>query len=369
MSVTERAAIVNRGSIRLGPGHVFGWPLPGSEITALNLARELSNLGHVVSYYGDAAADAHFGAVTLRPAADLGRLADGPDLCLIWLRDYFAPIDVFRQFPRARHILLGEDSVADLTALARRPPAELARHLRAYLPRFQAVTFASRWHLRDWRDGFGLDLPNASVIYNLASHVPWSETPPAAAPDSVVHSSHPRKAIAAVAAVARVRGASVTCLSSPRLYQDESCRILVPAGDGRWRDHGSFAQFTSAHADYLALVGPVSVARIREVIGGFAILLHPDYSGETGATTVIEAIRLGLIPVVSDLAALPELVASAGIVVPGPSHTGEFARRCASAVDRAAADGAAAFAAGRRSARQLLDTAPIVDRWRELLTR
>jgi glycosyltransferase involved in cell wall biosynthesis len=369
MAVTRCVAVVNRGSIRLGPGHPFSSPLPGSEVTALNLARELSNLGYAVSYYGSATADAHFGAVALKPVTELHRVTDSPDLCLIWLRDYFVPLELFEKFSHARHILLGEDSVGDLMAFTHRSPSGLAAHLQSYLPRFEAVTFASKWHLRNWRDGFGLTMDNASVIYNLASHVPWTDIPPSGATGTVVHSSHPRKALAAVAAVARERRSTVTCLSDPRLYQDDSCRIVVPLGHDKWRDHGTFAQFTSANTACLSLAGPISVAQMSDFIGGFTILLHPDYSGETGATTVIEAIRRGLIPVVSNLGALPELVASAGIVVPGPSHTDEFARRCAAAVDRAATDGTAAFAAGRQNARQILDTGPILTRWLELITR
>jgi hypothetical protein len=286
---------------------------------------------------------------------------------VIWLRDYSVTPEMFERFSLARHILLGEDSVRDLISITRRPSPELAAHLPSYLSCFTAVTFASEWHLNNWRDGFGLKIKNARVIYNLASHVPWVESPPVVPCDTVVHTSHPRKALVAVTAVARARKSRITCLSDPKLYQDDSCYILVPIGNGKWHNYGTFAQFIEARADYLRMAGPLSVSQMPGFLSGFGILLHPDYSEETGATAVIEAIRRGLIPVVSDVGALPELVAAAGVVVPGPPHTDEFAHRCAAAVDRTAADGAAAFAAGRQRARRVLDTPPILARWLELI--
>jgi glycosyltransferase involved in cell wall biosynthesis len=362
----DALVIVNRGSIRLPSGDPLDAALPGSEVVVLNLARELSARGVAVSYYGLAAPDARIDGVAIRDPAALAELTDAPGLRILWLRDYAVPDAVFDRFPLSRHVLLSEDSVCDMTVILRTPADVLAARLPSYLDRFAAVVFASRWHLADWRSGFGFQPANAAVIYNLASHVPWRAGPPPAPARRILHTSHPRKALAAVAMVAaRLAGHGfvVECTGDPSLYQDPSCRIICPDQAGGWASLGTFADFAAAQSGVLSFRPPASLRAMADLLDGAGILLHPDYTGETGATTVIEALRRGLIPVVSDLGALPELVGQAGIVVAGRAGTEAFADLCAAAIlALSEADREDMFRA-RSMIAPVIDTEPVLAAW------
>lgn len=368
MGAGPRVVIVNRGSIVLPPGDPWSVPLPGSEVVVLNLARALAERGVPVCYVG-----AHRGSVVpgvvFRPVDDLAAVADGPEVRVVWLRDYAAPEHTFARLPRARHYLLTQDSSDDLRALTRWPVERIRERLVAIAEAATGVVFASEWHRRDWRDRLGVDVPRGRVIHNLAAHVPWRPTPADAPPHRIVHTSHPRKALAAVAAVAArlvPDGFQVTCLSDPALYQESACRVVRPGASGPV-NLGSFADFAAGHAAVLSFRPPVASARIGDLLDGHRILLHPDYSGEVGATTVLEALRRGLIPVVSDLGALPELVGDAGVVVPGPSWSDDFADRCAERLRRLREADCAELERARRALSSRYGDAALLAHWSDLL--
>ncbi|CAM3352918.1 glycosyltransferase [Stackebrandtia soli] len=360
----SRLAIVNRGSIALAAGDPFSAPLPGSEVVALNIARAFADRGAIVTYYGLSAAGTRVPRVAIEPVSALPRLPDGDDLTVLWLRDYATTVpDV--ALPSARHVLLTEDSANDLRAIFRSDLATVASHVRSALPRYDATVFASRWHRDDWGERLGLDPHSSVVVHNLAAHVPWRDRP-ATVPTRVVHTSHPRKALAAVIAIARLTDLDVTVSAHPSLYQDDHCRVIHPDGSGGWVDRGRFADVAAA-SPWTRFTAPRPVAEMAAFLDGFDILLHPDYTEETGATTVIEALRRGLLPVVSDRGALPELVGNAGLVIDGDSWTADYACRCADALAALTSSDMERYGAARAGRRADLGDESIVAQWAQVL--
>lgn len=230
MSDRPRVVIVNRGSIILPPGDPLSAPLPGSEVVAINLAHGLAASGVPVTYIGNHRGSTLTG-VQFRQVTELASVPDGTDLRVVWLRDYAAPDVTFARFPQARHFLLSEDSADDLRALSRWPVARIRARLHDIAAAANGVVFASEWHRTDWESRLGVRVPRGRVIYNLASHVPWRLDPPDAPRHRIIHTSHPRKALAAVAEIATrlvPDGFEVTCLSNPSLYQEESAGSCAP---------------------------------------------------------------------------------------------------------------------------------------------
>ena len=368
MSDRPRVVIVNRVSIILPPGDPLSAPLPGSEVVAINLAHGLAASGVPVTYIGNHRGSTLTG-VQFRQVTELASVPDGTDLRVVWLRDYAAPDVTFARFPQARHFLLSEDSADDLRALSRWPVARIRARLHDIAAAANGVVFASEWHRTDWESRLGVRVPRGRVIYNLASHVPWRLDPPDAPRHRIIHTSHPRKALAAVAEIATrlvPDGFEVTCLSNPSLYQEESRRIVRPSPQGPI-NLGTFADFAAAHRRVLRFQAPVPPRRIIDLRDRHGIFLHPDYSGEVGATTVIEAIRRGTIPVVSDFGALPELVADAGIVISGPAWSDEFADRCADAIRQLRHVDVTTFEKGRRALIARFSDDALLAQWRDLL--
>ncbi|QSB04344.1 glycosyltransferase [Natronoglycomyces albus] len=366
---TPQVVIVNRSDIVLGGEDPFSHPLPGSEVVVLNLARQLAGLGIEVHYYGRFSGQPRVSTVKFKPVKHIGDIEDGPHVRLLWLRDYSAPDEMFSRLSQARHVLLTEDSSLDMVAIHRQTMPVIGKRLRPYLERFDAVVFASQWHRDNWRRDFLYSEATSRVIYNLTSHVPWEETPPTVARQRIVHTSHPRKALAAVAKIAHTatkRGFTIDCFADPRLYQEETCRVIYPNGRGGWVDAGPFAQYAQSCRD-LRFRPSSSVNDMAGLLREHAIFLHPDYTGETGCNTVIEALRAGLVPVVSDQGALPELVGSAGLVLASEPWSEEFPATWTTALEDLVECQWDKLVAARHERRQTLDTEPIVQAWTDVL--
>lgn len=368
-AVGQRVALVNRGSISLPSGHPFGAPLPGSEVAAINLAEALAADGFDVTYFGAHDPNAHIDRVRIASVEHIWDEPDGADLRIVWLRDYRHTNQSIRHFRQARQILWTEDSARDMRKFYRGQPLQPTQVLPTYTERFDAVVFASKWHRDDWGAMLGIQPSNWHVIYNSVRHTSWASRREPTWPARVVHTAHPRKALAAVAAVAeRIHrlGYSVTCCSSPELYQDDQCRIIVPT-EGGFRSLGSFAEFTAAHGGALEMVPPNPVAGQAAFLDGFDVLLHPDYTEETGANVVLEAMRRGLVPIVSSVGALPEIVEGAGIVIDGKPWTDEFADACSRSILELDGTRLDELASRRTSAAAKFADGAVVDAWRRLL--
>ncbi len=364
---SPRIVIVNRGSIGVDPNDPLAFPLPGAEVVMINLARALAAAGLDVSYLSPATAGCSAGVV-FAPLEALDEVADGTDLRVIWMRDYNAPSQLFDRLPLATHVLMTGDSVQDMTHLYRRPRADIGAHLARYLSRFHSIVFASPWHVTNWREGFELPLENGHGIYNLATHVEWSSGPSPGSLAQIAHTSHPRKALGAVAGVMRRLAAAgqsftCTCFGAPSLYQDDSCQVVQPSERGAV-SLGSFSEFVEANRDVLQFRPPAAVNQIGSFLDSMGVLFHPDYSEETGATTVIEGIKRGLVPVVSDLGVLPQLVGEGGIVIPGASWTSEWQERCAAVLTDLTPAAARRLFDAQRARRHLFETSTIVAAWR-----
>ncbi len=358
--------MVSRSSIALPAGDPFAGPLPGTEVVVLNLAKALAARGVDVRFFGAVSTGTVVPGVATCPLSDFeSYMQVAAPTTVLWVRDYVLSVSTLARFSAARHVLLCEDATVDVLRLLDRPVDVVGAWFRRYLPQFCQVVFASRWHLDSWRDSFGLDDANSVAIYNLASHAPWLDGPLDRNRARAVHTSHPRKALAMVGAVAsRLSNVDVTVSSSPRLYQESTSRIAVV--DGAARQHCSFEEFEARFSTALTFADAVPVREMAHFLDQFGALIHPDESTEVGATAVIEALRRGLVPVVSDLGALPELVGDAGLVVDRVPDRGAYADRFAATLD--ALPGIPhSFETARRERRHVLDTDPIVRQWESVL--
>jgi glycosyltransferase involved in cell wall biosynthesis len=356
--------VINRGSIRLPAGRAFSAPLPGSEVVAVNVARGMAARGVGVTYIGHGGDVAVAPGVRFRPLNALTEISAGAGDAVLWIRDYNAPDTLVGRVERARQVLLAEDSIRDLMAIFRCSIPDLLRWVPSRLSRFDRVVFASRWQRRSWSDELSWAPPQSTVIYNLVSHMAWRDTVPRRDLKRLVNTSHPRKSLAVLAQVAPrlAAGCSITCSAGPGLYQDVDCRIIAPTGNGGWSDQGSFRDFAGRCGPAIRFVAPVNVERMDSFLDDFGAMVHPDCTEEVGATSVIEALTRGVVPVVSRSGALPEIVGPAGVVVPGRPGTVEFAQACADTVaglSRRLAD----LVDGRRQVMATLAPGRLLDQW------
>jgi glycosyltransferase involved in cell wall biosynthesis len=165
-----------------------------------------------------------------------------------------------------------------------------------------------------------------------------------------------------VAAIAsRLNHVDVTASSSPHLYQDSTVQVRTIDGHAI-----PFAAFTARFSGAMRFVAPVAVREMPDFLDRFGVLLHPDESTEVGATTVIEALRRGLIPVVSSLGALPELVGDAGVIVRPVDGRIAYAEKFAVALERLRTS-SHSFEAARAARKSVLGTSAIVDDWMSVL--
>lgn len=297
--------------------------LPGTEKACLLLARELrARRSGEVHYVGHVERGQWCG-VRLHPLVDLQQvLASSGSAPVVWVRTYGWGARFRREHERT-HLLWSGDAVEDLLALghrneivgrADRPDSLVVGYHRAVL--------VSDWQRRQWSEELGTSLA-LTRIYNLTEDAARRHPREKVGPTVVVNTSHPRKSLGLFCQVARaIRSMSddfrFITTSSPKLYDgDESEPVYVPDGGGGVAPIGSFAQVRERYSDVVEFREPQPSDGLASLLAGADIFLHPDMSVETGSMALIEAMKYGVIPVVSQVGALPELCGSQGIVVPG----------------------------------------------------
>lgn len=344
-------------------------PCPGAELAVIHTARALAARGDL---------DVHVLCRARRPGLHDGvryhRLEEGADVLaragvVVHVRDYWQ--GEFLHGPvEARHVLWLHDTAREILSLGRQSTAAtLATQLR----RYDALVFVSAWHAAEVLAAAGLDRDAAPVA---VFHHPL---PPAIqgslagerVPLRLMHTAHPRKALVpllrAWPRIARgCSGAELVLCGHPAIYQEETAWF-----------HRQRATLSEIVADVLGRpdprvhLMPRSLAQ-RDLVAEVAratLLLHPDTSVETGATTVLEAMAVGTVPVVSDLGCLPELCAGRGVITPyGP----RFEERFADDVLALLADDERRrhlARAGQAHTQRLVDPVHVGERWAVLLAR
>lgn len=305
------AAFLVDTEIRFGPDTWLTGPCPGSELAVLHTASALAGSGWEVHVACPTDRTGLHGGVFYHGLPEITALAAEAEVAVHVRSCWRAP-------PPKRgartDILWLQDTVGEMLSLA---PGRSAADLGASLSRHDALVFASDWHRRHVGAGCGQSLARLPMA---GFHQPLPPVPLPEATDRglrLIHTAHPRKALPVVlAAFARMLDdepeAELVLCGHPAIYQ---------------QDHVAVAGRPMTVEDFLAPLAPAVRERIRllpgslpqrgvlDLLGSATLLLHPDLSVETGATTVLEAMACGTVPIVSDKGCLPELCWNRGAVV------------------------------------------------------
>lgn len=281
-------------------------PCPGAELSVVHTARSLAQAEGLAVH-------------VLSPGLELGTYDNvyyAPDPgsrgrrrgITVHVRDYNSLPDPLQ----GRHVLWVHDTSREILSLM-----AAGTTLRDMLMRFDALVFVSAWHRREVLAAAGL--PEGSLTTAVAYH-PLPDTPMVTEKKQarLIHTAHPRKAILhvldAFAHVVKSRpDAELVLCGHPEIYQspylDAHGKPVTLAG---------LADQLPGDVRARVIVLPQSLPQesLLTEVGRAEILLHPDTSTETGATTVLEAMAVGTVPVVSDVGCLPELCWGRGLVVP-----------------------------------------------------
>lgn len=338
-------------------------PCPGSELAVIHVARALAERG---------AMDVHVVCRTRRPGCyndvhyhALGTESISSADAVVHVRRYWERrLDTIAS---GRRLLWLQDTSAEILSLAR---GATSADLRASLARFDALVFVSEWHKAEVLSAAGLfeDEVLAAAFYQPVPAAPPTE---GRMPARLIHTAHPRKALADVLrawpfiAEARADAELILC-GHPAIYQESTFYF-----NGRQITMTEAVSSATAGAKGRVTLMPHSFPQrdLLSVVASASICLHPDASVETGATTVLEAMSVGTVPAVSDLGCLPELCASRGVITPreGP----DFAKRFAADVVALMTDGERRLDLSRRARAFAADkTAPagLAAQWTALLT-
>lgn len=345
-------------------------PCPGAELAVIHTARALSETGHH---------DVHVVCRTSRPGSVDGvtyhSLAAEPRVLsvadvIVHVRDYWQGTSLHGS-PGARHVLWLHDTTREILSLC--PGTPCYRDLGVQLARYDALVFVSEWHRAEV-------LTAAGTLHGMPPSVAFHHPLPACAagnplerraPFRLLHSAHPRKALRALleswpTIVRALPHAELVLCGHPSIYQEtetyfDGARSSLSQILERYpKEWGRRINLLPAALPQMALQQEVQAA---------TLLLHPDTSIETGATTVLEALAGGTVPVVSDLGCLPELCAGRGVITPrGP----RFAQRFAEDVIALLRDPdrrQRLARAGRAWAHPLTDAHHLGTRWSKLIDR
>lgn len=298
-----KIAILSPTQISFAPSGEVTHPLPGAECMALELKKLITELGHecYLSFETD----------------------------IYNLKEFFAshPVDVFiisrfyqcrSALPdftlNARIVLWIHDLPVDVYALSGRRASSLAM----LFDKYDTVVFVSEWQRCRYLMECGPDnkfLHKSVVAYHFFDPQPYNDR--FVRTQDVIHFAHPRKALYETLCCFRelrrlnsqISCAIVDCSS---LYQEEKFLFL---GEHVTLPKAIKMVFGNIPS-WLSILPALPPHDHRVRLSSFKIYLHPDSSIETGALSCIEALALGLIPIVSDVGCLPELVGDSGLIVP-----------------------------------------------------
>lgn len=280
-------------------------PCPGAELAVIHTARALACEQNLrVAVVSRSVDSGQFDGV--KYSSEFESVDQSPGIT-VHVRDYNARPD-----PReGHHVLWIHDTSREICSLL-----DEGVDLRDVLKRFDGLVFVSEWHKTEVLSAAGL---TETELEAVAAYHPLPAAPRGIEKQRarLIHTAHPRKAIhhvldAFVHVVKFRPDAELVLCGHPSIYQQAYLDLrgqpvsLLNLVDG-----------LPSHVRARIEVLPNSLPQqqlLREVARA-EILLHPDTSVETGATTVLEAMAVGTIPVVSDLGCLPELCWQRGLVV------------------------------------------------------
>ncbi|GAB4511561.1 MAG: hypothetical protein Tsb0020_29380 [Haliangiales bacterium] len=358
-------------------------PCPGSELALIHSARALAEPVDVaVDVVCRTERPGRCDGVSYHRLDQAERALAEADV-VVHVRDYWGRAPACGH-AESRHILWFQDTSAEIVSL--RPGATMD-DLRARMLGFDGLVFVSEWHRAEVFAATGLEVaeegergvltsdarvaPPTAVFHQPLPALADTPAQPTRRPATLIHTAHPRKAIANVLRawphIARQRrDVELVLCGHPQIYQQDT----VPLATGG-----------ATLSDFVTRLVPGSDARVRVLpsalpqrellaeVAAATVCLHPDTSVETGATTVLEAMAVGTVPVVSDAGCLPELCLGRGVVTPlGDDFAARYARDVLAVLDDADAR-AQLSGRGQRDWAHLSDPVHVAERWLALIMR
>ncbi len=302
--------IINRGEIKINPKSPFSVPLPGTELSIINLAIELRKKGYFVKYYGNCKSGI-YKEVYFYPWKRIFRETKLEMGTIIWVRDYFLK-DHIKFFKKLNNILLTSDTISDLESLYGKPVNSFKESLSSYLLNFKSVVFFSESHLRNWMKN--IDFPgeiNLKPIYPIVSRWQFRKSMPSLDYSCIINTAHPRKSFLNLCKISSaLRKISpkykIHYFGSPKIYHEKDYTL---------EDGQKFSKLKKDYRNLIIFHDSLGNRDLGREYPCCSIFLHPDVSLESGSLVTIEAIAQGLVPIVSNVGCLPEIVGDGGIVI------------------------------------------------------
>lgn len=285
--------------------------LPGAESISITLCRFLNKLGHKCKVIFDE----HYSKTKIPSLAE-----DNPDALIISRLYYYGrEINELKSIVRTRLILWVHDLPDDICNLTGLPKKSLNR----IFDRYDQVIFVSESQRRLFLAECGAScqiLQSSVVIHHFMDEVTAKFN--AEEYGDVIHYAHPRKALHNTLLCYKLlheRCPKTKCaiVNAAPIYQLDEFDYL----GRRMTLQDAITSFFGEHPSWLRILPALPNSEHRARLKRYKIYLHPDQSFETGALTCLEALESGLIPVISDIGCLPELVCDAGLIVPIGSCT------------------------------------------------
>lgn len=276
-------------------------PCAGSELAVLHTAASLVDDAKVIVSCNTAHERIQDG-VRYRPLEHTRSGRSG--VIRVHVRDYWRNL----ASPGSGGILWLQDTSTEILSLN---PGATPGDLALAILTFDACVFVSEWQRSEVLNAAGI---SSADIVSMVTYqpVPIVRSDERRVPARVIHTSHPRKALLTLLAAwpevaRRVPHAELLILGDASIYQQP-----IDAWDVAARVAG---------LERVTVVRSVPQRELLRVLATAQILAHPDTSIETGATTVLEAMFMGVVPLVSSRGCLPELCGEIGFVIPWtPDH-------------------------------------------------
>ncbi len=304
-----RIALYAPTLLKLNPAKRNTQPLAGAELSLLHLHHTLERLGHMVVCFTNLK-EPHSG-MSLRALNDFN---EKDYEIVIYSRTYGLKLSVHNK--ATRRVLWLHDTVEEAASLVAGGIATIGQGLC----RYHHLVFVSAWQRMQYSACFPTAIDwsrRATSIWHLLPELSIHRR--TSKNFDVIHTAHPRKALPAVLDIYDLLAAKrpslrLALVNAAEIYQDSN---FFYGGGQTNLSKVLKARYGKAGPPFTVLPAMPQDELIL-LLSQCEILLHPDQSTETGATTVLEAFLAGCGTVVSDLGCLPEMVGMTGHILPAP---------------------------------------------------
>ncbi len=284
-------------------------PCAGSEVAVLHTAASLVGGAEVIVSCNTEDDRMHDG-VRYRPLAQTTSGRSG--VTQVHVRNYWRDPGGLG----SEGILWLQDTSNEILSLK---PGATPEDLAVALLTFGACVFVSEWQRSEVLSA--CDMSTADLVSMVSYQpIPMVRSRERRVAGRVVHTSHPRKSLTPLLAAwpevaRRVPHAELLVLGDASIYQQPIDTWDVDA--------------KVSDLERVTVMPSLPQSDLLRLLATAQVLAHPDTSIETGATTVLEAMSMGVVPLVSTRGCLPELCGEFGFVIPWTQDHVAFVRSVA----------------------------------------